>query len=136
MDARADAKLKTDVVIVTPRTSVRVDIRYRKGPSQRALMARRANAEADAKVQNSSSSQIGNPFFEQVTAVAISRDEMTAETASNIKLFSGAAIDRLLVEIDTHLGLTNDDAIKYETMARLRMTDLQRMMQSGDIREY
>jgi hypothetical protein len=136
MDARADAKLKADVVIVTPRTSVRIDIRYRKGPSQRMLLARRANVEADAKAQNSSSSQIDNPFFEHVTAVSISRDEMTAVTPSNIKLFSGDAIDRLLVEIDTYLGLTNDDSIKYVTMARLQMTDLQRMMRNGDIRSY
>jgi len=136
MDARADAKLKTDVVIVTPQASVRVDIRYGKGPSQRALMARRANAEAVAKDQNSSSSHIDNPFVDGTNRVTISRDEMTNVMPSNVKLFSGSAINRLLLEIDAYLGLTNEAAIKYEAMVHLRMSDLQIMMRAGKIKSY
>lgn len=65
MDARVDAKLKTDIAVVTPGESVRVDIRFADDARQKNILSRRAEAETIAKARNFSSSHIGNPFYEQ-----------------------------------------------------------------------
>ncbi|GAA4106905.1 hypothetical protein GCM10023067_01220 [Aminobacter aganoensis] len=126
MDARVDAKLKTDIAIVTPDKSVRVDIRFGDGFRQSRILAQRAKAEAVAKTRNSSSSQLGNPFFEQSKTAVILHDEMVLDAKTGVPLFKPLAIDRLLTDIDRHLGLAPEQAIFYEAMKNLSMSELQR----------
>ncbi|WP_192255604.1 hypothetical protein [Mesorhizobium caraganae] len=79
-----------------------------------------------AKANNSSSSQLGNPFYEQSKTVVILRQEMSADVETGVPLFMSKAIDRLLAEIDRHLGLEPSDAISYDAMRNLSMAELQR----------
>lgn len=126
MDARVDAKLKTDIAVVTPAVSVRVDIQFTKGRRQNLVLTNRSAAEAAAKAKNSASSQIGNPFYEHAKTAVISRSQMETDAATGVPLFTPQAIDRLVAEIDRHLGVPAEPAISYETMKNLRMSDLQR----------
>lgn len=125
MDARVDAKLKTDIAVVTPSASVRVDIRFADNARQKKLLSRRAEAETIAKARNFSSSHIGNPFYEHSKAVVISREDMNFDPRTGVSLFAPQAIDRLLGEIDRHLGIPKEQAISYAAMKDLRMSDLQ-----------
>ncbi len=126
MDARVDAKLKTDIAVVTPGAAVRVDIQFTQGRRQSALLAQRARAEATAKRNNAASSQIGNPFYEQVPCVTITRAEMKRDDRTGAPLFRPSEIDRLMREIDGHLGVPAGETISYADMRALTMADIQR----------
>lgn len=125
MDARVDAKLKTDIAIVTPGLSVRVDIRFSRGARQKDILSQRAEAEAVAKRRNSSSSHIGNPFYERGKTAVISHAHMQRDALTGVRLFTPFAIDRLLEEIDDHLGVPKDQAISYAAMKNRSMGNLQ-----------
>jgi hypothetical protein len=125
MDARVDAKLKTDITIVTPAMSVRVDIQFTEGKRQNLILSKRADAEASAKMKNSASSQNGNPFYRLCKTAIISRSDMKADPLTGVPLFSPRAIDQLIVDIDFHLGVSKEQAISYGAMESIRMKDLQ-----------
>lgn len=55
----------------------------------------------------------------------ISRADMNFDPMTGVALFAPQAIDRLLGDIDRHLGIPKEQAISYDAMKDLRMSVLQ-----------
>lgn len=125
MDARVDAKLKTDIAVITPSAVVRVDIQFKKGARQNAILTKRAAAEMSAKANNASSSHLGNPFYEGSKTAVISHADMRTHSTTGVPLFTPQAIDQLIMEIDRHLGVDPEQPISYEAMRNLSMSDME-----------
>lgn len=133
MDARADVKLKADLLIVLPNKVARVSIEAGTGPSQQELMARRAAAEEQAKANNQTSSQNENPLHEEVFTVTIARNATEPFKNYGVNLFHGMAIDDLINRLDTFLGILKSHAITYDQMKNVTMKDLQQKGTSGGL---
>lgn len=136
MDARVDVKLKADIIIAAPGGLVRVDIQNRTGRDQQALLQGREDRERQAKANNSSSSQAGNPLHETISTVSIPRSACKLDRNYGVRLFDAEAIDPLIRRIDACLGVPAEGALGYDDMVGLSMQQLQKMNREGSIPRY
>lgn len=136
MDARADVKLKADLLIVTLDRVARVSIEAGTGQEQKTLIARRAAAEQEAKAHNQTSSQKDNPLHEGVFTASIAREKSGGPTYFGVPLFSGEAINSLIRKLDDYLGVPPNLAITYDQMKGLNMEDLNRLNNAGRIPRF
>ena len=121
MDARTDIKLKTDIIVTSGNTTVRIDI----GAGNAALLKTRRDTENRMKQHASGSSERGNPFLD-APCVRITRNPALMGRYAGLEFFTGATLDPVFREIDDFLHVPAAQEILYRNMVGITMSDLNR----------
>lgn len=101
-DARADWKLKADIVAVVNGVPMRIDI-FRGSAESRVLTVERRDAnEREAKANTSESSHWTNDEMPRWKTLQAIFDPTACRTVNGVRLFSDVAVNALLLEIYTH----------------------------------
>lgn len=103
-DPRADWKLKADLIVITGGKQVRVSSFFGDVSGRASTEARRDVVERQRKQKTMESAHWGNAELAAMPMVQIARTNTDFQVLNGLRLFSRAAINRLLMSIDTILS--------------------------------
>lgn len=106
-DTRVDFKLKGDAVLIVKGKAFMVNSYFGDADGRSAIEARRDAVEHVRKVNTQESAHWENKELDAMRKFSITRTDDDCRTVNGVKLFSMAAINRLLDEIYAYTGKTN-----------------------------
>ncbi|BAW05078.1 hypothetical protein [Nocardia seriolae] len=101
-DARADWKLKADLVVIMNDTPMRVSAYVGEDQERPSIEARREGIERERKKNTSQSAHWNNTQLERMRLFEIQRTDDDLQIVNGVRLFSISAVNRLLVEMYKH----------------------------------
>jgi hypothetical protein len=104
-DARADWKLKADLVVSLLGQQIRVNAYFGDRQGRPAIEARREKLERIRKINTAESAHWGNKELPRMLQIEVARTDADALIINGVRLFPPATVNALLREIYEHVGL-------------------------------